>query len=55
MRIEHDVRRTILADRFEGRRFGGPNDVVVRSDGAIYFTDTYGAPPSAREGPSQGA
>jgi len=43
MRIEHDVRRTILADRFEGRRFGGPNDVVVRSDGAIYFTDTYGA------------
>ena len=43
MRIEHDGRRTILADRFEGRRFGGPNDVVVRSDGAIYFTDTYGA------------
>jgi gluconolactonase len=35
--------RTVLADRFEGKRFGGPNDVVVKRDGAIYFTDTYGA------------
>jgi gluconolactonase len=43
MRIEHDGRRTILADRWDGKRFGGPNDVVVRSDGAIYFTDTFGA------------
>ena len=32
-----------MADRYEGKRFGGPNDVVVKSDGAIYFTDTYGA------------
>ena len=31
--------RTILADRYEGKRFNGPNDVVVKSDGAIYFTD----------------
>lgn len=43
MRIEHNGQRTILADRFEGKRFGGPNDVVVKRDGAIYFTDTYGA------------
>jgi gluconolactonase len=43
MRIEHDGRRTVLADRYEGKRFGGPNDVVVKSNGAIYFTDTYGA------------
>jgi gluconolactonase len=43
MRIEHDGKRTVLADRWEGKRFGGPNDVVVKSDGAIYFTDTYGA------------
>lgn len=43
MRIEPDGKRSILADRFEGKRFGGPNDVVVKSDGAIYFTDTYGA------------
>jgi gluconolactonase len=43
MRIEHDGKRTVLADRWDGKRFGGPNDVVVKSDGAIYFTDTFGA------------
>jgi len=43
MRIEPNGRRTVLADRYEGKRFGGPNDVVVKRDGAIYFTDTYGA------------
>ncbi|MCB2000711.1 MAG: SMP-30/gluconolactonase/LRE family protein [Burkholderiaceae bacterium] len=42
-RIEHDGRRTVLADRFEGRRLNSPNDVVVKSDGSIWFTDpTYG-------------
>jgi gluconolactonase len=41
-RIEHDGSRTVLAHRYEGKRFGGPNDVVVRSDGSIYFTDTFG-------------
>jgi gluconolactonase len=30
---------TTLADRFEGKRLNSPNDVVVKSDGAIYFTD----------------
>jgi gluconolactonase len=39
-RLENDGTRTILADRFEGKRFNGPNDIVVKSDGAIYFTDT---------------
>jgi gluconolactonase len=43
MRIETNGKRTVLADRWEGKRFGGPNDVVVKSNGAIYFTDTYGA------------
>ena len=43
MRIEENGQRTVLADRYEGKRFGGPNDVVVKRDGAIYFTDTYGA------------
>lgn len=38
-RIERDGSRTVLADRYEGRRFNGPNDVVVASDGSIYFTD----------------
>jgi gluconolactonase len=41
-RIEKDGRRVTLADRWEGKRFGGTNDVVVKRDGAIYFTDTYG-------------
>ena len=43
MRIEKDGKRTVLADNYLGKRFGGPNDVVVKSNGAIYFTDTYGA------------
>jgi gluconolactonase len=41
-RIEHDGRRTVLADRWEGKRFGGTNDVIVKKDGTIYFTDGYG-------------
>ena len=42
-RIEHDGSRTVLADRFEGMRLNSPNDVVVKSDGSIWFTDpTYG-------------
>jgi gluconolactonase len=41
-RIEKDGKRTILADRFDGKRFGGTNDLVVKKDGAIYFTDGFG-------------
>jgi gluconolactonase len=42
-RTEHDGRVVTIADRFEGKRFNSPNDVVVRSDGSIWFTDpTYG-------------
>jgi gluconolactonase len=42
-RTEHDGALTVLADRFEGRRFNSPNDLVVKSDGSIWFTDpTYG-------------
>ena len=40
VRLERDGTRTTLADRYQGKRFSGPNDVVVKSDGAIYFTDT---------------
>jgi gluconolactonase len=39
-RLEQDGARTLLADRFEGKRFNGPNDIVVKSNGSIYFTDT---------------
>ena len=38
-RIEKDGTRTVLADRYQGKRFSGPNDVVAKSNGSIYFTD----------------
>src|SRR5262245_47271915 len=51
---EHDSRRvtrreldgslTVLANSFQGRRLNRPNDVVVKSDGAIYFTDPWTNP-----------
>jgi len=41
-RIEKDGKRTVLADRYDGKRFGGTNDLVVKQDGSIYFTDAYG-------------
>ena len=42
-RTEPDGTITVLADRYQGKRFNSPNDVVVKSDGSIWFTDpTYG-------------
>jgi gluconolactonase len=42
-RTELDGRITVLADRFEGKRLNSPNDVVVKSDGSVWFTDpSYG-------------
>lgn len=42
-RTEHNGKITTLADGFEGRRLNSPNDVVVKTDGSIWFTDpTYG-------------
>ncbi len=38
-RTELDGSVTVIADRFEGKRFNSPNDVVVKSDGSIWFTD----------------
>jgi gluconolactonase len=38
-RTEYDGTITVLMDRFEGRRLNSPNDVVVKSDGSIWFTD----------------
>jgi len=42
VRIEKNGKRTVLADNYNGKRFSGPNDVVVKRDGSIYFTDTFG-------------
>jgi gluconolactonase len=42
-RTEHDGSVTVLADRYQGKRFNSPNDVVVHSDGSVWFTDpSYG-------------
>src|SRR5688572_3422148 len=40
-RLEADgTTRTVLADRYEGKRFNGPNDIVIKSNGAVYLTDS---------------
>ena len=50
IRWESDKTSTVLADRWRGKRFNRPNDVVGRSDGSIYFTDPAGrVPPEERE------
>jgi gluconolactonase len=51
---EHETRRvtrqeldgslTVIANSFQGRRLNRPNDVVVKSDGSIYFTDPWTSP-----------
>ena len=45
-RLEKDGTQTALADRFEGKRFNSPNDLALRKNGDIYFTD----PPYGLEG-----
>lgn len=44
-REESDGRVTMIADAYRGMKLNRPNDVVVRSDGAIYFTDPPPKPP----------
>jgi gluconolactonase len=39
VRVEPRGNITVLADRYEGKRLNSPNDLVYRSDGALYFTD----------------
>ena len=56
---EHDSRRvarqeadgtvTVIASSFQGRRLNRPNDVVVKSDGSIYFTDPWTSPQPAEQ------
>jgi gluconolactonase len=38
-RTEHDGTITVIVSQYQGKRFNSPNDVVVRSDGSIWFTD----------------
>ena len=39
VRFENDSSQTSLADTFEAKKFNSPNDLVVKSDGSIFFTD----------------
>jgi gluconolactonase len=39
LRVEKDGRETVLADKYQGKRLNSPNDLVYRSDGALFFTD----------------
>ena len=49
-RVDANGQRTTLAERYDGKRLNSPNDVVVKSDGSIYFTDPpYGLPRQAQD------
>jgi gluconolactonase len=46
-RVDDDGARTVLAEHFQSKRLNSPNDIVVKSDGSIYFTDPpYAVQPS---------
>ncbi len=50
-RTEHDGSITVVADNYFGKRLNSPNDVVVKSDGTIWFTDpSYGILKGSKEG-----
>ena len=53
VRIEKDGKRTILADRFEGKRLNSPNDLIYKSDGALYFTDPPAGLPKGDDDPKK--
>ena len=48
-RTDRKGRIEVLAERFEGKRFNAPNDIVVRRDGHIYFTDPLYTPLDHRD------
>ena len=39
VRLDKDLKQTVYLDNFEGKKFNSPNDLVYKSDGALYFTD----------------
>jgi len=48
-RLELDGSLTVLANSFQGRQLNRPNDVVVKSDGCIYFTDPWTSPAAPQQ------
>ena len=53
VRTEADGELTVLCDSFDGKRFNSPNDVAVKSDGTLWFTDPPWGLPRQREGKEQ--
>jgi gluconolactonase len=53
VRTEADGKLTVLCGSFGGKRFNSPNDVAVRSDGTLWFTDPPWGLPRQREGREQ--
>jgi gluconolactonase len=39
VRLDKDLKQTVFLDKFEGKKFNSPNDLVYKSDGSLYFTD----------------
>jgi gluconolactonase len=54
MRREPDGIIAVLADKYEGRHLNAPNDLAIRSDGAIYFTDIRKGSMTTDETPPEG-
>jgi gluconolactonase len=52
-RLERTGKITVLADRYEGKRLNSPNDLVYRSDGALFFTDPPFGLPETFEDPAK--
>ena len=48
-RTDRNGRIEVLVDKFEGKRFNAPNDIVVRRDGHVYFTDPLFTPLDQRD------
>ncbi len=53
VRTEKDGKLTVLCDSFEGKRLNSPNDLAIKSDGTLWFTDPPWGLPGANEGKQQ--
>ncbi len=50
IRVSPEGAVTVLADRYQGKKFNSPNDIVLGPDGALYFTDpTLDLPPGEKQ------
>jgi gluconolactonase len=49
IRIEPTGKRTVVTDRYQGKRFSHPNDLAYKSNGTLYFTDNGDAPAGEKE------